>query len=140
MHKKINHTGAAVAKADALTGSQSDYTMAMEILLPYLPIPTVRVSSAQAHGAAKQYPYWGAVRYQIRSTTDGSAVTNMAEERATSDRRSYRLAELDAKNIAAREGRIVIQTIGILTADEARGIADKITGMRLPIKCLIKLN
>lgn len=100
----------------------ADHARALEILRPYLPIPTVRVSSAQARGAAKQYAYWGAVRYEIRETADGRAVSNIPLERASSDRRSERLAGQDADGIAGREGRIVWQRIGRLSATLAREI------------------
>jgi len=84
------------------------------------PIPTVRVSSAQARGRAKQYSYWGATRYELRLTRDGR-VSNHPLERATSDRRSYRLAYLDALYIAGREGRLLVDPIGVIgPAEEER--------------------
>lgn len=79
------------------------------------PIPTVRVSSAQSH---TQYPYWGAVRYEIRLTREGCP-TNTALERASSDRRSERLADRDADKIAAAEGRVRYQGIGRLDNEGA---------------------
>ena len=82
------------------------------------PIPSVRVSSAQARGAAKHYAYWGAARYELRLTKSG-AVSNCAVERASSDRRSVRLAEADAERIAEREDRIELQTIGTLSEQDA---------------------
>src|SRR5690349_12917656 len=78
------------------------------------PIPTVRVSSAQARGAAKGYAYYGAARYEIRLTKRDGYPANIAQERASSDRRSLRLAKDDADKIAEREGRICAQTIGQL--------------------------
>ncbi len=72
--------------------------------LPTLPIQCVRVSSAQARGLAKQYSYWGAVRYEIRRNKKGQ-LTFTAQERASSDRRSRRLAEKDAEEIADKENR-----------------------------------
>lgn len=78
------------------------------------PIPTVRVSSAQAHGAAKKYPYWGAVRYEIRLTADGCPA-NIPLERASSDRRTMAGAQRDADAMA---GRVREQRIGRLTEDE----------------------
>lgn len=82
------------------------------------PIPTVRVSSAQAIGRAKSYAYWGAVRYEIRLTRDGQPA-NIALERAGSDRRSARLAKQDADKLAAREGREPCQRIGRLSREDA---------------------
>lgn len=70
-------------------------------------IGAVRVSSAQARGRAKRYPYWGAVRYQIRLSRDGRVIV-VPEERASSDRRSEILAWSDARDIAAAEGRVLI--------------------------------
>jgi hypothetical protein len=84
-------------------------TSARERLADYVrangPIPTVRVSSAQAKGRAKRYCYWGAVRYAISLARDGSP-KHIPLERASSDRRSRRLAQLDAERIAAQEGRV----------------------------------
>lgn len=76
-------------------------------------IPTVRVSSAQAKGAAKHYAYWGAVRYEIGVNRAGLP-TNRALERASSDRRSRRLAESDAAAIAKEEGRLGCDRIGVI--------------------------
>ena len=98
---------------------------ALEILAQYIrehgAIPTVRVSSAQAQGAAKRYAYWGAVRYELRLTRDGH-VANTARERASSDRRSLRLAERDASGIAASEGRIELGTIGRISERTATAV------------------
>jgi hypothetical protein len=100
---------------------------AIDQLVEYLkvhgPIRTVRVSSAQARGAAKAYSYWGAVRYQLRISRDGRPV-NIALERARSDRRSEQLAWEDAQALAEREGRIPCQTIGHLSEDDARDILE----------------
>lgn len=90
------------------------------------PIPTVRVSSAQARGAAKKYSYWGAVRYELRLTRDGR-VANTPLERASSDRRSKRLAERDAELLAEREGRIEMQTIGAISDDLAADILAEVS-------------
>ncbi len=73
------------------------------------PIRTVRVSSAQS---STSYSYWGAVRYAIQLSVDGKRLVNSALERASSDRRSIRLAEQDASDIAVREGRAEVYTIG----------------------------
>lgn len=84
------------------------------------PVGAVRVSSAQARGAAKRFPYWGAVRYEIRVGRDGTP-SCVAIERASSDRRSRRLAEQDAERIAETEDRVECQRIGRLAeADAAR--------------------
>ena len=71
------------------------------------PIPTVRVSSAQARGRAKRYSYWGVVRYEITLANDGTP-KHVPLERASSERRSRRLAELDAERFAASKGSIVV--------------------------------
>jgi hypothetical protein len=101
-------------------------TTAKENLANYIkqngPVPTVRVSSAQAHGRARKYPYWGAVRYQIGLSLDG-VPRHIPLERASSDRRSRRLARYDAEKLAAREGRIVVDfRIGKLSEEECEYI------------------
>jgi hypothetical protein len=102
-------------------------TSALSILIDYLrvhgPIKTVRVSSAKAKGYAKNFSYWGAVRYQLRLDRDGHPV-NVALERASSDRRSESLAYEDAQALAEREGRIPCQTIGRLTEEDAREVLE----------------
>jgi len=84
-------------------------------------IPTVRVSSAQARGRAKLYSYWGAVRYRLRLARDGAPI-HVACERASSDRRSLRLAHSDASALAASEGRIECQTLGHLSEQDAADV------------------
>lgn len=74
----------------------------------YGPIPFVRVSSAQARGNAKNYAYWGAVRYELRLRKSDDEPVLVACERASSDRRSKRLAYEDARDIARDEGRFVL--------------------------------
>jgi hypothetical protein len=91
------------------------------------PIKTARVSSAQAKGNAKRYSYWGAARYQVRLTADGQP-TNAACERASSDRRSERLAERDCEELCDREGRIRVQHIGRLSEDQCRELLAEIGG------------
>lgn len=63
-----------------------------------IPIYThaVRVSSASARGAAKGYAYWGAATYVAGLRKDGVWTWRCAS-RASSDRRSLRLARLDAE-------------------------------------------
>ena len=91
-----------------------------KIIEQHGPIPSVRVSSAQAKGRAKQYSYWGAVRYEIRINRRGN-VSNCPLERATSDRRSQRLARDDALRIADDESRIFCSCLGELSRmDQAR--------------------
>lgn len=76
--------------------------------------PCVRVSTV----AGKRWPYWGAVRYRVRVTRDGWPVAH-AIERATSDRRSARLAEADA----VATGRYLLRRgPGRLTADECAAV------------------
>ena len=91
-----------------------------DVIRAHGPIPTVRVSSAQS---GTRYNYWGAVRYELRLTRDGR-VANIAQERASSDRRSRRLAERDAEEIAEREGRIELQTIGTVGPSTAASVVD----------------
>jgi hypothetical protein len=76
------------------------------------PLRTARVSSAQAKGAAKRYAYWGAVRYQVRLARKTGELINMPLERASSDRRSERLAALDVDALCEREGRAQLGRIG----------------------------
>jgi hypothetical protein len=90
-------------------------------------IPAARVSSAQARGTAKQYPYWGAVRYEIRRRKADGMPTAVACERASSDRRSERLAEADRDDLCELEGRIPISGIGALTDYECERVLAAIT-------------
>jgi hypothetical protein len=78
-------------------------------------VPAVRVSSAQARGRAKRWLYWGAVRYEVRWSPKRGRPTAQAVERASSDRRSRRLAEQDAETLAERTGAIEIYSIGELS-------------------------
>jgi len=86
-------------------GPDRDILRLIALLRRHGPIPAVRVSAAQARGAAAKYPYWGAVRYVIRLRADGMPML-VACERAGSDRRSLRLARADADALAQREGRV----------------------------------
>lgn len=81
------------------------------------PVETARVSSAQARGRAKRYSYWGAVRYQIRFVR--GRLSNVAQGRATSDRRSYERAEADLDALCEREDRIPLAAIGGLDETDA---------------------
>lgn len=98
---------------------------AQEVLISVIekfgPIKTARVSSAQAKGAAKTYSYYGAVRYQVYLNRRG-VLSNRALERASSDRRSYRLAEQDCEAL----GRIRLQTIGELSEQDCHTILKSI--------------
>lgn len=104
-------------------------TTALEKLTEYVklngPIKSARVSSAQAKGAAKKYAYWGAVRYQIRLTKAGH-LSNVARERASSDRRSENLAHKDCWELAEKENRIILQNIGPVNEPLAAYICEKI--------------
>lgn len=104
---------------------QTPTAILAEIIRAHGPIPTVRVSSAQARGRAKDYPYWGAVRYEIGLTRDGR-VSNRPMGRASSDRRSWDLAHWDALDMGAAEGRIVVQTIGTLSDAEAERVIARV--------------
>lgn len=105
----------------------------VDVIRTHGPIPTVRVSSAQARGAAKRYAYWGAARYEIRLTRDGQP-SNVALERASSDRRSLRLAEQDAAKLARRERRIVCQEIGRLSEAAAARVLRDMSALTMDVK------
>ena len=95
-----------------VTMTRSSFASATEQLTAYIrehgPVPAVRVSTAAARGRARNYRYWGAARYEVRLHSRTRKPTLVPQERATSDRRSPRLAELDAKEIAQKEGRLLI--------------------------------
>ena len=100
----------------------SDYVAILTAyLLEHGDIRAVRVSSAQARGAAKDYSYWGAVRYRVRLRKDG-VPTAQATESASSDRRSTAGAERDADELAVREDRVRVYGIGEVSQSEARQI------------------
>lgn len=97
-------------------------TVVARMIATHGPIPCVRVSSAQARGAAKKYSYWGAVRYEVRLRLDG-VPTYAALGRARSDRRSEALAHRDAEELARSEGRLVVVAApGPLSEATAEGI------------------
>lgn len=79
----------------------------------YGPILAYRVSSAQARGRAKKFAYWGAAQYEIRVAKNGN-IKAVVVYGASSDRRSFRLAQKDAEELADIRGAIVITDIGIL--------------------------
>lgn len=83
------------------------------------PIPTVRVSAAQSH---TKYAYWGAARGEIRARKRDGALTCVSTERASSDRRSYRLAESDAKGLADSERRHWCPEIGLVQESRAAAV------------------
>jgi len=89
------------------------------------PIKTVRVSSAGARGRTNKYPYWEAALYEVRVV--GGQLSNVVERGASSDRRSYRLAELDAQ----RTGRIRVQRIGRLMNDDCAAILVQLEAWRV---------
>jgi hypothetical protein len=113
---------------------EADQLRALEILRPYLPIKTVRVSSAQARGRAKQWSYWGVARYQLRETADARAVSNAVVSGASSDRRSRTLAQRDAEAVGRREGRVYCSHIGKLSAALAREILEELECLHLASK------
>lgn len=89
------------------------------------PIPAARVSSAQARGRAKRYPYWGTARYQIELSISDDRVVVRCCCRAHSDRRVRRLAELDATALAERLcGVVIAQTAGVLSDEETIQIVE----------------
>lgn len=104
----------------------------VDLILTHGPIPTVRVSSAQARGRAKLYSYWGATRYEIRLTRDGQP-SNVALERASSDRRSLRLAQRDASEIARRERRVECQEIGRLSEAAAARVLRDLSALAMDV-------
>ena len=95
----------------------------LELLTTYLrsvkTIKTARVSSDRARGRA------GAVRYEVRLDCDGRPV-NMPLERASSGRRSYRLAEADCKRLCEEEYRTRLDRIGVLCEEDADELIDGI--------------
>lgn len=98
---------------------------ALAIMADYLrlheAIPTARVSYAQAKGNAKKYSYWGATRYEIRMTI-GRYPSNMPNERASSDRRSEKLAQRDCDELCERENRLECHPIGRVSEATALSI------------------
>lgn len=88
------------------------------------PIRTARVSSTRT-GSCCPYPYWDAVRYQVRLSGRGYP-TNVALARAGFGRRSIRLAEQDCDAICEREGRIKLPRIGRLTEQDASYILSQL--------------
>jgi len=120
MIRAAAHCDFALARLEARAAGLPDTTPSARLaehIRAHGPVPAVRVSSAKARGKAKQYAYWGAVRYELRLGSDG-AVHACAMERASSDRRSERLAALDAEEIAARDDRFTTCTIGRLHESE----------------------
>ena len=109
------------------TATTTDVALAAlaAVISKHGPITAIRVSSAQASGAAKQYAYWGAVRYRISLAKDGTPCARPLE-RASSDRRSLRLAEQDADAAARSLGAVRLQTIGRLTEYDAALVLDQI--------------
>jgi hypothetical protein len=69
-------------------------------------VKTVRVSSVQGPG---KYPYWRAKRYQIELSRDGVPSHRPGGHDDTTIRTSYRLAHQEAEEIAAQEGRILVE-------------------------------
>lgn len=89
------------------------------------PIQTARISAAQAKGNAKNYLYWDAVRYELRIAKAGH-VSNAPLERASSMRRSLRLAQQDLASLCEAESRIQVQDIGRISEAEAQWITAKL--------------
>lgn len=79
-----------------------------QYLVDHGPQACVRVSSAQARGAAKKYSYWGAVRYELRLVGRDDHPSLIPQERASSDRRSIDLAIRDAEAMARSIGAVAI--------------------------------
>jgi hypothetical protein len=90
---------------------------------PTREIPCARLSSAHARGKARNYPYWGAVRYAIAINRQGH-VSALPRGRATSDRRSLKLGERDTLTLAENIGGIVIRSIGKLSPEDWVKAAD----------------
>lgn len=83
-------------------------------------IPAVWCPSAQSRGAARKYPYWGAVHYRIVAASEHEYPTAIARGRTSSDRRSYQLRQRDAKALAKEIEGIVIDSIGRLSPEDMR--------------------
>lgn len=105
-----------------LINPSSSVSVLSVIIAAQGPLPTVRVSSAQARGAAKKYAYWGAARGEIRARRRDGKLTCVSVERASSDRRVEHLAADDAELIADREGRHEVQNLGLVSEQTARRI------------------
>lgn len=86
-------------------------------------LKAVRVSSAKARGHAKNYAYWGAARYRIQWSDRRKWPCAVPVSGAGSDRRSLRLAYQDALELAARERRFLVSSIGALSQDEVIRLA-----------------
>lgn len=99
-----------------------------DILTDYGPIMAVRVSSAQAHGRAKNYAYWGAVTYRIELTDEGEVVSRPCDC-ASSDRRSEAGAAADADRLVARLGGVRCQAIGRLSEMDADDVLDQLVAL-----------
>jgi hypothetical protein len=104
-------------------GAAPSLEEALEILRRVGPLRAVRVSSAQARGYAKQFAYWGAVRYRVQWSAKHNWPVAVPVERASSDRRARHLAEQDAYELADRENRFILRSIGKLTPEEVRELA-----------------
>ena len=83
-------------------------------------VPAVRVSSAQARGAAKKYNYWGVSRYTLKLRKNWWHACPC--ERASSDRRSLRLCRKDAERVAAEERRFMLRGLGLLGDQEVSAL------------------
>jgi len=120
-----------IKKLPVLVDPASDATTELRaavlaaLVRQYGPVPCARVSSAQASGAAKRYPYWGVVRYEIRLRKDGQ-LSAVACERAASDRRSTRLVEQDRDELCEREGRLAWDGIGPLSETDAAYVLQRV--------------
>jgi hypothetical protein len=109
------------------TATTTDVALAAlaALITKHGPCLAIRVSSAQASGAAKKYAYWGAVRYRISLAKDGTPCARPLG-RASSDRRSLRLAEQDADAAARSLGAVRLQTIGRLSDYDAANVLDQL--------------
>ena len=103
----------------------SNKASALDVLRQLLPLPAARVSSAHARGRARDYAYWGAVRYTVHESVDGRVVVT-ADECASSDRRSQRLAEADCDDLCDREGRVRVYGIGEVSNYTAARILERV--------------
>lgn len=97
---------------------------ALQILAGAPVLRAVRVSRALAGGSAGRSSYWGAVRYEVRWSSRLQWPVSVALSSASRARRSKALAEADAAEMAAREGRFLLQSIGRLSRHEVMELAE----------------
>ena len=96
----------------------------LKTILKIQKIEAVRVSSAKASGAAKQFPYWGVADYIIKLRKKDGEIISKSISAAPSSRRVYRLAVRDAKDT----GKVIIDSIGRLSDEEVDKVLKYVVG------------